>query len=195
MAGKTIEESIAAWKVAWDKGKKAENLPNPNPRVPITMKDVNRCTFTVMVDSDPAKPQPDTYTLFTGLTSDLLPTVLVEVEYEGWLVIEEATTTIDWTCNTSTPGEGAFTVEPLNQIQCSQISLTNFPFIINMGITVHISPDKADFITLCPISPYPVKGVGGSSIVIIGVSNIKLHIAQGTSILLCNVLYIPNVAV
>ena len=194
MARKTIEESVAVWRVARDKGKKVDNLYNPNPRVPITVKDINGCAFTVMVDSEPSKPKHNTHPPFTRLTSDLIPTVLIEeVEYEGWVVVEEkVTTTVDLTCNTSTPEEGTFTIKPLNQTQCSRASLINFPFIIDTGATVHSSLDKGDFLTLCPISPHPVKGVGGSSIIAIGVGNIRLHIAQGASIILCNALYIPN---
>jgi hypothetical protein len=71
------------------------------------------------------------------------------------------------------------------------MSLDNFPFIIDSGASVHISPDHSDFISLHP-KPRSVKGIGGSSISTVGVGDIKVHIARGTSIILRNTLYILN---
>jgi hypothetical protein len=71
----------------------------------------------------------------------------------------------------------------------------DFPFIVDTGATVHISPDHSDFLHLHPIQPRSVKGIRGSSITAIGVGNIKLREARGASITLHNVLYIPNVTV
>lgn len=71
------------------------------------------------------KPQSDGYTLFAGLTSDTLPTAAIEeVKYEGWLIVEEATTPIDWTCHTSLPMDHVFTIEPLNQAHGMNTNLT-----------------------------------------------------------------------
>jgi hypothetical protein len=60
---------------------------------------------------------------------------------------------------------------------------------------VHISPDYSNFLHLHLIQPCSVKGIRGSSITTIGVSNIELREAQGASITLCNVLYILNATV
>jgi hypothetical protein len=43
---------------------------------------------------------------------------------------------------------GAFTVEPLNQPNRSQLSLADLPFIVDTGATVHISPERTDFLSL-----------------------------------------------
>ena len=61
------------------------------------VKDVNGRAFMVMVDSAADIPTPPC-SEFAGLASDPVPTATIdEVEYDGWVVIEEeATTTIDW---------------------------------------------------------------------------------------------------
>jgi hypothetical protein len=71
----------------------------------------------------------------------------------------------------------------------------DFPFIVDTGTTVHISPEHSDFLSLRPIQPCSVKGIGGSSITAIGVSDIKLRVGRGASITLRNALYIPNAMV
>lgn len=197
MAGKTIEESITARKAAHDKGKKTGSSSYPAPKVTVTVKDVNGKAFTVMVNSMDLSSQEDETTAFAGIVADPLPTATIkEIEYEGWIIIEEeATTTVDWTHNTSITTKDAFLIEPLNQTHHSPLSTSDHPFIINTGATVHISPDKADFLTLHPIQPCLVKSVRGSSIIAVGVGDIKLRVPWGASILLCNALYIPNVAV
>ncbi|KAF8221466.1 hypothetical protein L208DRAFT_1531995 [Tricholoma matsutake] len=171
MAGKTIEESKAARKLALEK-------KTPGLKIPITVKDVNGRTFTVMVDSEADVPTPP-HSEFAGLASDPIPTATIdEVEYDGWVVIEvEATTTIDWSQHTSTPTDNAFAAEPLNQTHHTQLSLDDYPFIVDSGATMHISPDRSDFLTLCPTPPRSVRGVGGTSIAAVGIGDVKLRIA------------------
>lgn len=100
MAGKSIEESITARRAAHDKRKKPNTLTT-NPRVPVMMKDANGKAFTVMFNSADMLLSNDTPT-FAGITSDPLPTATIEdIEYEGWIAVEEEmTTTVDWTHNT-----------------------------------------------------------------------------------------------
>ena len=147
MAGKTIEESKAARKLALEK----KSSGSHTSKIPVTVKDVNRRAFTVMIDSE-TNPPPILCPEFAGLACDPIPTATIdEVEYEGWVVIEEeATVTVDWNQYTSAPAGDAFTVEPLNQTGRSQLSLDDYPFIVDSGATVHISPNKGDFITLRP---------------------------------------------
>ena len=140
------------------------------------MKDVNGRAFTVTVDPTTlSKPQPE----FAGIASDPIPMASIdEIEYEGWMVIEEEPTmSIDWTQHSTHVAGDAFTVEPLNQTTCTQISLDDSPFIVDSGAMVHISPDHTDFISLCPTRPHSVKGVRGSSIATIGVRDIKVQVA------------------
>jgi hypothetical protein len=63
---------------------------------------------------------------------------------------------------------------------------------MDSGASIHISPDKGDFITLHPTPSHSVKGIGGTSITAFGVGDIKLRIARGASIVLHNALYIPH---
>jgi hypothetical protein len=91
--------------------------------------------------------------------------------------------------------DDTFTIESLNQSSHSQTSLVDFSFIVDTGTTVHISPNRSNFLHLHPIQPRLVKGIRGSSITAIGVGDIKLREARGASITLHNDLYIPNVMV
>lgn len=84
---------------------------------------------------------------------------------------------------------------PLNQTQHTTISFDSYPFYVNTGAMVHLSPDQSDFLNLHPITPRSVRGVGGSATSAVGMSDIKLRIVCGTSLILWDVLYIPNVAV
>ncbi|KAF8238592.1 hypothetical protein L208DRAFT_1487574 [Tricholoma matsutake] len=51
MAGRSIEELVAARQTAWDRGKKNSTSSQSSSRVPITVKDVNGRAFTVMLNS------------------------------------------------------------------------------------------------------------------------------------------------
>ncbi|KAF8219320.1 hypothetical protein L208DRAFT_1551817, partial [Tricholoma matsutake] len=148
MAGKTVEESKAACKAAREKKPLAANPP----KIPITVKDINGHVFTVMVDSD-TTPSPASE--FAGLASDPIPTASTDMdEYESWVIIEEEpTTTVNWNGHTSTPIDSTLTVEPLNQMRRSVVTTHDFPFIIDSGAMVHISPKKSDFLNLHPIPP------------------------------------------
>ena len=150
----------------------------------ITIKDINSQTFTVMLDSALTSPPPDPPVAhvagFVGLTSDQLPTATDGSEYEGWIVTEEEMTGIDWAHNSFTPITDTFSVKHLNQISHPQLSINNHPFIIDTGASVHISPDKSDFLTLHLVQPCSVKGISSTSIIAIRVGDIKLQIAQGT---------------
>jgi hypothetical protein len=90
MAGKTIDESKAARKLMLEKKKQGTD----SSKVPVTVKDVNGRAFTIMIDSTQVSspsPTPE----FAGLAADPLPMATIdEVEYEGWLVIEEPVTSV-----------------------------------------------------------------------------------------------------
>ena len=150
MAGKTLTESIAARRAASDQKKK----PGPiTTKIPITMKDVNGCAFTVMVDHNPTSTVTSTSD-FAGIASDPIPIAKIDaIEYEGWLAVEEeARTTVDWTKH-STPGDDSiFTIAPLSQTEHTLISSVDLPFLVDSGATVHISPDRSDFLSLHPIN-------------------------------------------
>ncbi|KAJ3494946.1 hypothetical protein NLJ89_g10708 [Agrocybe chaxingu] len=103
--------------------------------------------------------------------------------------------TVDWTVETHATDTAAIAIEPLHQSQPTAISTITCPFYIDSGATTHISPDRADFLTLYPIAAHPIRGVGGSSITAIGCGDIKLRISRGNYLVLRSALFVPNAAV
>ena len=73
--------------------------------------------------------------------------------------------------------------------------MDTFPFWLDTGASIHISPIHTDFLTLTPIHPHPIKGLGGSSILTTGTGDIKLCVEGGTELILQNILYIPEASV
>jgi hypothetical protein len=203
MEGKTIVESVAAQKR--DKENKRTggtgNASTPG-KVLVTMKDFKGKAFIVHVDpADISMPTHNTE--FAGITSDTIPdhfspaAPIESIEYKGWFAFEEELRmTVDWNTHTK-PSDIAVLSEisPIHKKNRTPISVDNLPFYVDTGATVHISPEKSDFLTLGPTAACLVKGVEGSSITAFGISDIKLRIARGTYIILQNALYIPNATV
>ena len=119
------------------------------------MRDSNGQAFMVMIDSTALNNTKTAKGEFAGLASDPLPSASIEeVEYERWLATEEElTTSINWAQNNAPVDEDAFAVAPLNQSCQTIISLDNHPFFVDTGASIHISPDRSDFITLHVITP------------------------------------------
>ena len=90
-------------------------------------------------------------------------------------------TSIDWSLHSS-----AFTALP------SSLSTTDKPFIFDSGATCHISPERSDFLTFCPISSHPVAGLGGSSVYAVGCRSVELIMSDGQKLVLNDVLFIPS---
>jgi hypothetical protein len=115
-------------------------------------------------------------------------------EYNGWIATEgEFITSINWKeqrTNETAPMINEIT--PLSQPSRTSLDVTKNPFWIDTGASVHISTNKEDFLTLYPIPPRSVGGLGAASVMALGIGDIKLRIARGASILLKNVLYIPD---
>ena len=203
MAGKTIAESIAARKK--DRENKrggGTNVSQTPGKVSVTVKDSNGRAFVVLVDpADISNPSPTTE--FAGIASDAIPDAkliiasIETVKYEGWLVFEEEPkATIDWNTHTKPFDIAAVSeIAPIQQANCTPISIDDLPFYVDTGATVHISPEQSDFLTLKPIAAHPVKGVGGSSVAAIGIGDIKLRVARSAYIILQNALYIPNATI
>ena len=93
---------------------------------------------------------------FAGIASNTIPeddsfaASIETIEYKGWLVFEEEPqTTIDWNTHTKPSDVAALSeISPIQQTNCTPISLEDHPFYVNTGATVHISPEKSDFLTL-----------------------------------------------
>lgn len=137
--------------------------------------------------STAANPQPAS-SAFAGLVTDELSTkTLDNAEWEGWMATvekeekpEELKTTLDWKQYSN---NSALT------------ATTNQPFFVDSGTTVYISPCKSDFLTLQPIAPKAIRGVGGSSISAHGIGSIRLCTGEGTILALEKALYVPNSSV
>lgn len=145
------------------------------------MRDSSGKAFIIQVDpSDVSMPTPTAE--FAGITSDsileneTLAAPIEQIEYEGWLVFEEEPkATVDWNTHTKPSDVAAISeISPINQNNRTPISLDDLPFYVDTGATVHISPERSDFLTLKPTTARSVKGVGGSSVTAIGMGNIKL---------------------
>ena len=202
MAGKTITESIAARKKDKENKKDGNNSSQTSGKVSVTMRDASGKAFIIQVDPGDVS-MPVMASEFVGIASDNIPNhetlaaSIEQVEYEGWFALEEEPkTTIDWNTHTKPSDIAAISeISPINQNNRTPISLDDLPFYVDTGATVHISPDKSDFMTLKPTIARSVKGVGGSSITAIGIGSIKLRVARGAYITLQNALYIPNATV
>ncbi|KAJ7159136.1 hypothetical protein C8R43DRAFT_1124770 [Mycena crocata] len=107
-------------------------------------------------DAAPAPPpvvQPSAN--FVNLKTDDLPT---EAAPEVWEAIDEPTVSLnwcDWTVNT-----------------VFIWSEDTFALYADTGANVHISPVRSDFMTFTPITPRPIKGFQGSSIMATGIGTI-----------------------
>jgi hypothetical protein len=82
-------------------------------------------------------------------------------------------------------------VASMNTNTHTNLSMQFGPFILDSGVTIHISPDTSDFFNLEPISPQTIRGVGGSSINATGIGKIHLRIAKGLEITLEPALFVP----
>ena len=166
------------------------------------MRDPSGKVFVVYVDpADITAPTPNAE--FAGIASDAIPVddslaaPIELIKYKGWLAFEEEPKAkIDWNMHTKPADIAAISeISPIQQKNCTPISFDDLPFYVDTGATVHISPEKSDFLTLKPTAACSVKGVGGSSITAIGIGSIQLRVAQSAYIILQSVLYIPNAAV
>jgi GAG-pre-integrase domain/Integrase core domain len=115
-------------------------------------------------------------------------------EYHA-LFLEEHSASVDWREERRMITPDAFLASSPNSDSRSKLSCNIGPFILDSGATIHISPDASDFFDLKPIPPRTIKGVGGSFISATGIGRIRLHIANGHTIILNPALFVPEAAV
>ena len=93
------------------------------------------------------------------------------------------------------PFSSAFSVlsTPSSFVACSTApaSSSNLPFIIDTGASCHISPFLSDFQSLRPITPHPIKGLGGMSVDAIGIGTIVINTSSGR-LTLNNAFFVPK---
>jgi hypothetical protein len=110
------------------------------------------------------------------------------------LPLDKLTTSINWDEASQPVDFAKITVAALNQDSKTVLSLTQFPFYVDSGASIYITPDKSDFYTLKRIEPREVGGVG-KSVTAIGMGDIHLHISKDTILILHNALCIPGATV
>ena len=108
---------------------------------------------------------------------------------------DDLTTSIDWNEASKPVDLATVTVTALNQNSQTNLSLVNFPFWVDSGASVYITPDKSDFYNLKRIEPKEVGGVGKASVTAIGIGDIHLKINGTFTLILRNALYIPGATV
>ncbi|KAG5714973.1 hypothetical protein E4T56_gene5368 [Termitomyces sp. T112] len=214
MAGKTINESKAARQAAQGGGRKGgKPSSNTTPSATtikngIAVKGLDGQAYIVdlshlqKIQLDVTKP-----TDFAGIADSSPNSTTTEYfEYEGFMVDDaidpadyEPRASVNWNTHTIPTIPGYETILATTAVlpthpsdRTRLVSLTEKPFYMDSGATVHISPCASDFIMLQPIPPRAVKGVGGTSIQAIGIGQIRLQVQNQTEIYLENVLYIPT---
>lgn len=176
MAGKTIEESRAA-RLA-EQGKPVKDKEG---MLSLNVKDKQGRAMVAYIDPKDLHIEASTAE-FAGLASTPVPTHshLEEVEWVGWMALGEPRTKLDWNEYSRPADESTYaTIGSLQQTKRTPVSLETDPFYVDTGASVHISFDQCDFLSLRPIPARSVKGVGGSSIIALGMGDIRLRIARG----------------
>ncbi|KAJ3791385.1 hypothetical protein GGU11DRAFT_812744 [Lentinula aff. detonsa] len=166
MAGKTIAESRAARIHDRSGVTRIPGLttkPAPSHFSVVTDKVSGHAyvidlTTNTVVGNLPAKTHTKAHPEFAGLASDPisnLPGVSEadRIEYEGWLAFEDLKTNVNWNERRREIDTAAIATEPMNQPTRSKLSTNYSPFLCDTGATVHITPERNDFLTLRPIPP------------------------------------------
>ncbi|OBZ73058.1 hypothetical protein A0H81_06999 [Grifola frondosa] len=153
-------------------------------------------------------PSTVTTTKFAGLASDVNLTLAAppsrlhelsthdDSHYEMYLALAEPfECKVDWSEDSRhTVSSDGSLVEPISDSTFHALA-TPEPFIIDSGATTHISPARSDFSDLCSIPPRSIAGINGSSINVLGIGTVHLHVSHGNTVILHNVLYVPQASV
>lgn len=131
---------------------------------------------------------------FAGLVTDNMPVTVDNTKWEGWMAtVEEEIdnvpkASINWTTHTRDTNTTDLHLSQGTKLAFA--STMEFPFFVDSGVTVHISPYRSNFSSLQPIVPKAIKGVGGSTISAHGIGCIQLHTTEGAMLSLQNALYV-----
>ena len=104
----------------------------------------------------------------------------------------EARVSVNW--NTHSRDSTPSALNAQSSTAPTSIPLSECPFYLDTGATVHVSPDYADFTNVRSIPSRPIKGVGGSSIAAVGMGDIIIHSGEAT-LTLKDALYVPDATV
>jgi hypothetical protein len=126
-----------------------------------SFKDMNSCAFIAHIDPSSIIPADSDATATHANLATINLNTVETIEYEGWLAcLEEPIASIDWTQHNNNVDPSSIMIAQHTRIK----SLNTCPFYLDLGASVHISPDSSDFFSLHPITSRAIKGVGGSSI-------------------------------
>lgn len=191
MAGKTVEESRQAQLAYYDVQCKEKDATKKTSQVTIIL--TRGLAFTIESDSETiaayisvqgGKDPLSTKTEFAGLASDFILASCIEeiesMEFDSLIAVEKECNYIN------------HIKEESYLSNMPTVLLDTTPFYLDSGVTVHISPDRSNFITLSSIPDQMICSVGGSTIAATGIGSICLDIRGETYIIIDNALYIPN---
>ena len=177
MAGRSIDESKQARRhdrELKNEKKGAPMNPQPKGKVSVKVQGADGHAYFMLVDAeDLVMPTPITATEFAGIaTISETPSTsgtaeIEEIEYAGWLAVEEE---LDIAMPPTSVDPSALTASHMNEPS------TYRPFWLDTGASIHISPDRHDFISLQSTPPKTVRGLGGTSVTAVGIGDIELHV-------------------
>ena len=211
MAGKSIDKAQVVKRKGKERQDKSKDSKNTKPKVALSFKDSNGQAFITYVNMDNITVMNTSATTSSTVHANLasidfdspslnLPihlTRIKTIEYEGFFTcFGNPRVSIDWTQYSNNIEVSPTMIAAPHQTQCTAvISLDTCLFFLDSGVSIHVSPEQSDFLSLHPISSKAIKGVGGSSIMATGIGDIKLCIAWGVYIILLRVLFILNLTV
>ena len=118
-----------------------------------------------------------------------------QAEYNALFNAIDVSTSINWHAHTYDVALASITYKASNQRATTIIDPALDMFYLDSGTSVYICNIEADFFPLWPTTPHAVNGVGGSSILAVGIGSIKLTIVKGLHLTLRDVLFIPSATV
>src|SRR6266702_2783311 len=214
MARKTIDEACAAQRTTACKPQSRGNRNNTTPQSANTTQASSSATKTTkannfvtfngknyMLVSDNTTAHLTTSGVNTVLMAmsdqeEYQSITLADYDQEEYLAMlatnDDAHASINWDTNTQPVNPTTVITSTYHAGHCNISHATDLLFILNTGVTCHISPEVSDFKTLKSIPHHPMKGLGGSAVYAVGVGDIELCITGGHKLKLSNALYIPG---
>ena len=120
----------------------------------------------VIPDSDISSPVSlDSYTSYLAMSGPLKASV-------DW---SSSSCLIDSTMAETSP-------VPSHTAHVLLANVNSMPFLLDLGASAHISPERSDFKHLCPIAHHTIEGFNGSSTTAVGVGDINLCTGSGHTV-------------
>ena len=182
MAGRSIEEARAARQKARDSQASKPRSQNSSALATSPSPNASSDSKTVFVNGLPYVPDPSwTNSVPTSahITEVPAPNDNNSYEYRVSIAFSDDSFPISLSSNSAIFSATASPPSPL------------LPFIIDTGATYHISPIASDFLSIQPIQPHPIKGLGNLTVDAVGVGTIEIKTPTG-SLTLKNAFFVPQ---